>query len=98
MSQWTVSDVLALSDERDAWLARVYAAEQAGYQRGLELGREQGYLYALNEEAIERGRIGAPFRRPGPGFRELERRRWGPKGRAHYGDPQPGDYQGKAAS
>lgn len=94
MSQWTVQDVLALSDERDAWIARVYAAERAGYERGLEVGREQGYRYALQEEAIERGIVGAPFRRPGPGFKELERRRWGRKGRAHFADPRPGDYLG----
>jgi hypothetical protein len=26
---------------------------------------------------------------------ELEILRWGPGGRARYGDPRPGDYQGK---
>lgn len=97
MSQWTAADVLALSDERDRYLARITAAEAAGFQRGLELGREEGYLYALNEEAIERGIIGAPFRRDRVSFREIERRRWGRKGRAHFGDPRPGDYVGRAS-
>jgi hypothetical protein len=33
------SDLLALSDERDLWLARLLAAERAAYQRGLADGR-----------------------------------------------------------
>jgi hypothetical protein len=35
----SVCDLLALSDERDLWLARLLAAERAAYQRGLNDGR-----------------------------------------------------------
>jgi len=28
---------------------------------------------------------------------ELEQRRWGPGGRAHFADPRPGDFPGRAA-
>lgn len=34
-----VADLLALSDERDQWLARLLAAERAAYQRGYDDGR-----------------------------------------------------------
>ena len=33
----------------------------------------------------------------GPGFAELEERRWGPGGRAHFADPRPGDFPGRGA-
>ena len=35
----SVGDLLALSDERDLWLARLLAAERAAYQRGYSDGR-----------------------------------------------------------
>ena len=35
----TVAALLALSDERDLWLARLLAAERAAYQRGFADGR-----------------------------------------------------------
>ena len=33
----------------------------------------------------------------GPDLAELEARRWGPGGRAHFGDPRPGDFPGRGA-
>ena len=33
----------------------------------------------------------------GPSHAELEERRWGPGGRAHFADPRPGDYPGRGA-
>ena len=44
----SVCDLLALSDERDLWLARLLAAERAAYQRGLNDGRA-GACVALAE-------------------------------------------------
>ena len=32
-----------------------------------------------------------------PPHAELEEKRWGPGGRAHFGDPRPGDFPGSAA-
>ena len=32
---------------------------------------------------------------PGPSHAELEEKRWGPGGRAHFADPRPGDYPGR---
>ena len=34
---------------------------------------------------------------PGPSFAELEEKRWGRGGRAHFADPRPGDYSGRLA-
>lgn len=33
----------------------------------------------------------------GPSHAELEERRWGPDGRAHFADARPGDYPGRQA-
>ena len=33
----------------------------------------------------------------GPAHAELEERRWGPGGRAHFADPRPGDFPGRGA-
>jgi hypothetical protein len=33
----------------------------------------------------------------GPSHAELEERRWGPGGRAHFADPRPGDFPRRAA-
>jgi hypothetical protein len=32
----------------------------------------------------------------GPGFAEIEERRWGSGGRAHFADPRPDDFSGRA--
>jgi len=34
----------------------------------------------------------------GPSHAELEEKRWGPGGRAHFGDPRPGDFPGRPAA
>lgn len=59
--------------------------EQAGFDRGYrQAGEEMDARW--NEQA--RGVVnGLPFA-------EVEARRWGPGGRAHFADPSPGDYPG----
>jgi hypothetical protein len=88
--------VLALSDERDGWLRRVLAAERAGYTRGLQVGRQQGYELAHREMAAAWQAAAAPIARGGPSYVALELRRWGPGGRAHFADARPGDFTGRA--
>jgi hypothetical protein len=46
--------------------------------------------------AAQWARVTAPVR--GPDLDEIEARRWGPGGRAHFGDPRPGDYPGRASA
>jgi hypothetical protein len=80
--------LLALSDERDAWLARLLAAERAAFLRGVTTGRQMEGA----ERDAEWNRIAGPIARGGPEFAELERRRWGAGGSEHFGDPGDGDY------
>lgn len=70
------------------------------YQAGLEAGYKAGYEAGARQREAdhaawwrERGRHLAER----PTQAELEERRWGPGGRAHYGDPRPGDYPGQRA-
>jgi hypothetical protein len=57
---------------------------EAGYERG----RAAGYLQAIADvKAVQHGLVLDA---------EIEERRWGPGGRAHFGDPRPGDYPGRA--
>lgn len=89
-----VAEVLERSDEYDAWLARLERGEAASYERG----RADGIIIGRRLEATERdqawARFAGPIARGGPSFAELEIRRWGPGGREHFADPQPGDYMG----
>lgn len=93
-SPWTAADLLALSDERDAWqrvaLAREAAAWHAGYLDGIEAGRDiqRRADTAGWRDLARRAQSGLPFS-------WLERRRWGPGGRAHFADPRPGDHPGQ---
>lgn len=62
-------------------LAREMAA--AAYERG----QADGYLLAIADfKAFQHGLVRDA---------ELEARRWGPGGRAHFADPRPGDYPGR---
>ena len=57
---------------------------------------------ALAAELRDRDRAwieaATPIANGGPTFAELELRRWGPGGRAHFGDPRPGDFPGRGAA
>ena len=52
----SVRDLLALSDERDLWIARLLAAERAAYQRGFDDGRARACV-ALAEIEEHYGQI-----------------------------------------
>lgn len=90
----SLADVLRISDERDQWLRRLLNAERAAYV----LGRADGYRigYERGARLMEASWPAVVARLSGPTFAELEVLRWGPKGRAHFGDPRPGDYRGAA--
>lgn len=76
------------------WLER--AAELAGWAAddawaaGVRRGRE---LEGAERDAAW-NRIAAPIARGGPAYAEMETRRWGPGGRARFGDARPGDFPG----
>jgi hypothetical protein len=61
-----------------------------------QVGREMyqaGRRSAEAEMAEAWHRLAAPVAHGMP-YAELEERRWGPGGRAHFGDPRPGDFPG----
>jgi hypothetical protein len=58
---------------------------EAAYERG----QVDGYLRAVADvKALQHGMVLDA---------ELEARRWGPGGRAHFADARPGDYPGRGA-
>lgn len=99
-----VAEVMACSDRLDAALARKLAAELAGYRRGFADGQADGYRRGRQDEAdqwfmsLAPARLAAWRAARSPGYAELERRRWGPGGREHFGDPRPGDFPGTGAA
>jgi hypothetical protein len=65
-----------------------------------QVGREMyaaGRRDAEAEMAERWNRIAGPVSRArdAGGIEEIEARRWGPGGRAHFGDPRPGDFPGR---
>jgi hypothetical protein len=70
-------------------------AEAEGRYRN-QVGR---LMYAVGrrdaeaEMAAQWARVTAVVR--GPDLAEIDERRWGPGGRAHFADPRPGDFPGR---
>jgi hypothetical protein len=67
----------------------------AGCEHGHVMGYAEGHADAEREMAAAWHAVADPASRGGPSHAELERRRWGPGGRDRFGDPRPGDYQGR---
>ena len=63
------------------------------YQAGHADGYQAGYRQAEADQAARWNQINRPAI-DGPSHAELEERRWGPGGRAHFADPRPGDFPG----
>jgi hypothetical protein len=86
--------LLALSDERDQWMARLLRAERESY----ELGRADGYRHGLEVAWGERKADALAFDPSAPTAAELELLRWGPGGReSHFIDPPTDQRQESAA-
>jgi hypothetical protein len=64
------------------------------YQAGHRAGFESGYRQANADEAAAWAKVARPVAH-GMSHAELEDRRWGPGGRAHFADPRPGDFPGR---
>ena len=63
------------------------------YAAGHADGYQAGYRRAEADQAAQWNQITRPV--AGPSHAELEERRWGPGGRAHFADPRPGDFPGR---
>ena len=87
--------------QRGAGSDRARAAEKRlclawwadGYRIGFEAGEQVGARRTAREWHVTAA--GLPLAAIGPLWAELERRRWGPGGRLHFGDPRPGDFPGR---
>jgi hypothetical protein len=80
---------------REAIEAAELAARETAYRN--QLARQMYETGRRDAEAdmAERWRqIAAPVTH-GTSWAELEQRRWGPGGRAHFADPRPGDFPGR---
>jgi hypothetical protein len=67
----------------------------AWYATGLRDGIEIGRQLEAEGMAARWAEIAGPIAMGGPAHADLELLRWGPAGRAHFGDPRPGDYHGR---
>jgi hypothetical protein len=82
---------------QEAIEAAELAETETTYRR--QLGREMyqaGYAAAEADMAARWDRI-ARTTAPRPSHADLEEKRWGPGGRAHFADPRPGDFPGRLA-
>jgi hypothetical protein len=61
------------------------------FERGRAIGDREGYERARAEQAADWHAVADPASRRGEPFAIYEERRWGPRGRGHFGDPGPGD-------
>jgi len=80
--------MLASDPGPDHWLELYRTASAADRAREYRAGRED----MAREYEADWAAIAGPVARGGPAFAELEFRRWGPGGRARFGDPRPGDH------
>lgn len=82
--------VISLSDLIDLWRARVDAAWREGYAAA-EAHQADSYARGLVDGASCRKRAEHDLVEAA----RLELARWGPGGRARFGDPRPGDFPGR---
>jgi hypothetical protein len=66
----------------------------AGYRVGYEAGHDVGHRRAHAEIAEDWRHLAEKIRGEAR-YVGLEERRWGPGGRAHFGDPRPTDWPGR---
>ena len=66
------------------------------FRAGQRAGFQAGYRQANADEAALWAKVARPVTH-GISHAELEQRRWGPGGRAHFADPRPGDFPSRAA-
>jgi hypothetical protein len=82
---------------REAIQAAELAEAETAYRHQLA---RQMYQAGRRDAEAEMAQRWAQISRPaadGISHADLEQRRWGPGGRAHFADPRPGDFPGRAA-
>ncbi len=89
----TPREAIEAADLAEAEAAYRNQVSREMYQAGHADGYQAGYRQAEVDQAALWNRIARPA--AGPSHAELEERRWGPGGRAHFADPRPGDFPGR---
>lgn len=87
-------DEIQAADAIEAETAYRLRLAREMYQAGHADGYRAGYRQA-DADQDARWNQAAPAATDGPSRAELEERRWGPGGRAHFADPRPGDFPGR---
>jgi hypothetical protein len=78
---------------------RLQTAREA-FQAGVTAGAAKAREALLQEQAAADRQLAARLMPilMSPDQAEMETRRWGPGGRAHFADPRPGDFPGRQAN
>ena len=92
----TLAELTALVPDWAAETALLRRLCKETWAEAYQSGWRDGYEHGARQLEAEWPAIVAPVLRNRPDHAELERRRWGPGGREHFGDPRrPGDYPGR---
>ena len=92
----TPRDAIQAAELAEAETAYRHHLARQMYQAGQRAGYENGYRQADADLAARWAEIARPAAH-GISHAELEERRWGPGGRAHFADPRPADFPGRGA-
>ena len=90
----TPRDAIEAAEQAEAETAYRNQLGREMYQAGHADGYHAGYRQADADQAA-RWNQAARAGLGGASHAELEARRWGPGGRAHFADPRPGDFPGR---
>lgn len=83
----TPSEAIEAAELAEAEIRYRHQVAREMAEAGYECGHAAGYLQAIADvKAVRHGLVLDA---------ELEARRWGPGGRAHFADARPGDYPGR---
>ena len=91
----TPDEAIQAADLAEAEAAYRLQLARDAYEAGHGDGYQAGYRQADADQAARWNQAARAI--DGPARAELEERRWGPGGRAHFADPCPGDFPGQSA-
>ena len=92
----TPDEAIEAAELVEAETRYLHQLAREAYEAGHADGYRAGYRQADADQAA-RWNQAARAVTDGPAHAELEERRWGPGGRAHFADPRPGDFPGRGS-
>ena len=91
----TPEQAIEAAEQVEAETAYRLQMARDAYEAGHADGYRAGYRQADADQAARWNQAARAI--DGRAQAELEERRWGPGGRAHFADPRPGDFPGRSA-